>query len=50
MVISKWRRQGESVSGLNESGTEVIRVPLKEPVVVRPAYDKLYQISRVNCP
>jgi hypothetical protein len=29
---------------------EIIRVPLREPVHVRPAYDQLYQIARVNCP
>jgi nitrate reductase beta subunit len=50
MVIPRWRRTGELVSGLNESGAEVVRVPLKEPVLVRSAYDKVYQISRVNCP
>jgi nitrate reductase beta subunit len=50
MVMPRWRRAGDWVSGLSESGTELVRVPLKEPVLVRPAFDKLYQISRVNCP
>jgi nitrate reductase beta subunit len=50
LVIPRWKRQGESVSGLEEKGSEVVRVPLREPVHIRPAFDKLYQISRVNCP
>lgn len=50
MVVARWRRQGDLVSGLNDSGVEVVRVPLREPVLVRPAFDKLYQIARVNCP
>jgi nitrate reductase beta subunit len=50
LLIPRWRRRGDWVSGLSESGAEVVRVPLKEPVLVRPAFDRLYQISRVNCP
>jgi nitrate reductase beta subunit len=49
-VIPRWRRDGETVIGMNDEGTEIIRVPLREPVHVRPAYDQLYQIARVNCP
>ncbi len=50
MVIPKWRRQGDRVIGITESGAEAVRVPLREPIQIRPAYDQLYQISRVNCP
>jgi nitrate reductase beta subunit len=50
MLVSRFRRQGDSIAGMNEAGAEVVRVPLREPVLVRPAFDKLYQISRVNCP
>jgi nitrate reductase beta subunit len=49
-VVPRWRREGEIVVGLNDEGVEIIRVPLREPVHVRPAYDDLYQIARVNCP
>jgi nitrate reductase beta subunit len=49
-VVPRWRRDGETVIGLNDEGVEIIRVPLREPVHVRPAYDQLYQIARVNCP
>jgi ferredoxin len=50
MIMPRWKRQGDWVTGMSETGSEIVRVPLKEPVHVRPAYDRLYQISRVNCP
>jgi nitrate reductase beta subunit len=49
-VVPRWRREGETVKGFNEDGSEIIGVPLREPVHTRPAYDELYQIARVNCP
>ena len=49
-IVPKWRRDGDWVIGMSEAGAEVVRVPLKEPVHVRPAFDKLYQIGRLNCP
>jgi nitrate reductase beta subunit len=49
-VVPRWRREGETVVGMNDDGAESIRVPLREPVHVRPAYDQLYKIARVNCP
>jgi hypothetical protein len=35
---------------MNDEGTPLARVPLRETVHIRPAFDKLYQITRVNCP
>ena len=49
-VVPRWRRDGDWVVGMNEDGVETIRVPLYEPVHIRPEYDELYQIARVNCP
>jgi len=49
-VLSRWNRSGDSITGFNDKGEEAVRVPLREPVNIRPAYDKLYQITRVNCP
>lgn len=49
-IVPKWRRDGDWVIGMSEAGAEVVRVPLKEPIHVRPAFDKLYQIGRLNCP
>ena len=50
MVMPRWKRQGDVVMGLNEKGAELVRVPMYEPVHVRPAYDPLHQIQRTNCP
>jgi len=50
MVMSKWRRQGEMVSGLDDKGAELVKVPLREPVHVRPGVDPKLQIIRTNCP
>jgi nitrate reductase beta subunit len=49
-VVPRWRRQGDRVIGTDESGSPLVNVPLKEPVFIRAAYDKLYQIARNNCP
>jgi nitrate reductase beta subunit len=49
-VMTRWQREGEQVVGMDDKGTPLVRVPLREPVHVRPAFDKLYQITRVNCP
>ena len=49
-MLSRWRRQGSVVAGIDERGDAVMQVPLDEPVHTRPAYDRLYQIQRTNCP
>jgi nitrate reductase beta subunit len=49
-LMPRWRRDDDWVSGLDEQGAEIVRVPLREPVQVGPAYDQLYQIARTNCP
>lgn len=49
-VMTKWVRKGEEVAGVDDKGTALVRVPLKEPVHVRAGFDKVYQIMRSNCP
>ncbi|MHB0955157.1 MAG: 4Fe-4S dicluster domain-containing protein [Pirellulaceae bacterium] len=49
-VVPRWRREDQWVMGTGEDGTEIIRVPMREPVHVREAYDEKYQVARVNCP
>jgi nitrate reductase beta subunit len=49
-VMERWARRGDEIFGYDGQGTAVVRVPLREPVHVRPAFDKIYQITRVNCP
>jgi nitrate reductase / nitrite oxidoreductase, beta subunit len=49
-VMTRWVRQGQEVAGVDDRGTTLVRVPLKEPVVERAAFDRVYQIMRHNCP
>ena len=50
MIMPRFHRQGETVTGMDEKGNKIVSVPMHEPVHIRPAYDKLYQIQRTNCP
>jgi len=49
-VIPRWRRQGDTVLGMDEGRKEIIRVPMREPVYVLPAFDSKYGVVRTNCP
>jgi nitrate reductase beta subunit len=49
-VVPRWKREDEWIIGSDEIGDEIIRVPMREPVYVRQAFDEKYAIARVNCP
>jgi nitrate reductase beta subunit len=49
-TVSRWRRSGETVSGADDKGAQVVSVPLKEPVFIRPGFDARHQVARTNCP
>ena len=49
-LVPRFRRQDEWVIGSGEDGSEIVRVPLREPMHVQPAFDEKYQVARVNCP
>jgi nitrate reductase beta subunit len=49
-LVPRWKRQGDVVVGTDEKGVQVVKVPMKEPVHVRSAFDQKYQIVRTNCP
>ncbi|MGA2256264.1 MAG: dehydrogenase, partial [Thermoguttaceae bacterium] len=49
-VMPRWKRQDQTVAAFEENGDEIVRVPLREPVHIRKAYDEKYKIARVNCP
>jgi len=49
-VMTRWVRRGDEVAGVDDRGTTLVRVPMREPVFVRPGFDKVYQIMRSNCP
>jgi nitrate reductase beta subunit len=50
MVVPRFRRQGDLISGFDEKGVEVVRVPMREPVFVRPQFDQVNQLVRINIP
>ena len=47
-TISHFRVQNDVAIAFNERREEIVRVPVTEPIVVRPAMDRLYQIRRSN--
>jgi nitrate reductase beta subunit len=49
-VMPRWQRRGDAVLGLDESGKEIVRVPLREPVFVRQAFDAAHGVVRTNVP
>jgi nitrate reductase beta subunit len=49
-IVFQWKRQGETILGYDESGDEIVRVPLREPVHIREAYDATRQVARTNVP
>jgi nitrate reductase beta subunit len=49
-VVPRWQRKDDWVFGLDEKGEEIVRVPLKEPVFLREAFDAKHKVARVNCP
>jgi nitrate reductase beta subunit len=49
-VLAKWKRNDQTIVGLDEKGAEAVRVPLREPVLIREAYDEKHKVARVNCP
>jgi len=49
-VVPRWKRENDWIIGLDDQEKEIVRVPLREPVHIRAAYDEKHQIARVNCP
>jgi nitrate reductase beta subunit len=49
-IVPRWKRVNDWVLGLEEDGTEILRVPLREPVHVRKAFDAVAGVTRTNVP
>jgi nitrate reductase beta subunit len=47
-TIPYFKIVGDYALALDDSKKEIMRVPIYEPVFVRPAQDRLYQIMRSN--
>jgi nitrate reductase beta subunit len=48
--VPAWSRRGDEVSGTDDSGREIVRVPIKEPVRILTAFDTDYGVPRTNTP
>jgi len=47
-MVTKWKRADEQVIGYDESGKEIVRVPMREPILVRQAFDAARNVARGN--
>ncbi len=47
-IVAKWKRVEEQVLGYDESGKEIIRVPLREPTHIRQPFDSARGVARTN--
>jgi nitrate reductase beta subunit len=45
-IMASFRVSGDEAVGFKEDGKEAVRVPLKEPTVVRPFYDEARKVYR----
>jgi nitrate reductase beta subunit len=48
MIVHHYRVEGGTTIGFDEHGAELVRVPLKEAIHVRPAFDEKHQAYRTN--
>jgi nitrate reductase beta subunit len=49
-IVPRFRRVGDSMVGLSENGLELVRVPTREPAVIREILDKARGMSNINVP
>ncbi|MCR4300763.1 MAG: dehydrogenase, partial [Sulfuricaulis sp.] len=47
-IIHHYKVEGNRAIGYDESGAELVRVPLREPILVRAAYDERHEVYRSN--
>lgn len=45
-IIHSFKAEGDSCIGFDESGKEIVKVPIKEPIYLRPEYDKERDVHR----
>ena len=49
-LMTRWKRTGDVIVGSDETGTQLVRVPINEPVHLRTAFDPVQKLVRINCP
>jgi len=47
-IIHSYKVKNALCYGYDDQGVEVVKVPLKEPIVVRKAYDRQYDVHRIS--
>lgn len=47
-IITRFQVQNDTVLGWDDTGAEVARIPLREPTMVRPAFDEARNVYRYN--
>jgi len=47
-ITHHYKIAGDTVFAYDEKGAEIVRVPLKEPIHVRKAYDETREVYRTN--
>ena len=47
-IVHHYKVEGRHTIGYDESGAELVRVPLREPIHVRAAYDARHEVYRTN--
>ncbi len=47
-IVPRWKRTGDDVIGFDEAGAEIVRVPMREPVHIRKAFDFAHGVARGN--
>jgi nitrate reductase beta subunit len=49
-TVHRFEIKGDTVIGYDAKNKELVRVPIQEPVIERPAMDKKLQVARLNTP
>ena len=47
-IIHSFKVQNEHCIGYDEEGNEIIRVPIKEPIIIRKEYDQNLDVHRLS--
>lgn len=47
-IIHRYKLEGRNAIGYDEKGIELVRVPLREPIVVRAVHDVRHEVYRTN--
>jgi nitrate reductase beta subunit len=49
-TVERFKIAGGEAIAMNEKGEELVRVPVKEPVFIRPGFDPASGVARLNTP